>query len=97
MKTTYQVELQTTQPFADGEDFWMYRGYYTKEEALSVAEMLSKFIPYYRYATEIIVKEYDLVGRSCYNERVIKRYRLKDENGRVVKAEKVELSTVAQA
>lgn len=71
MRKTYQVELTTTQPITDGEDFWMYRGYITKDEALSVAEMLSKFFPYYKYATEILVKEYDLIGKACHNERIL--------------------------
>lgn len=70
----------------------MYRGYTSKDEALSVAETLSKFFPYYKYATEILVKEYDLFGNYCRNERVIKRYRLKDENGRVVKGESVAIA-----
>lgn len=82
---TYQVDLTTTQNIADGEDFWMYRGYRTKEEALQTAEVMSKFFPYYKYPTDILVKEYDLVGKSCVNEKIIKRYRLKDESGRVVK------------
>lgn len=87
MKQRYQVELTTTQPITDGEDFWMYRGYTTKDEALSVAEVLSKFFPYCKYATEILVKEYDLIEKCCRNERIIKRYKLKNENGRVVKGE----------
>lgn len=85
MKKTYQVELTTTQPATDGEDFWMYRGFTTKDEAVSVAKVLCKFFPYHKYATEILVKEYDLVGKCCNNEKIIKRYRLKDENGLVIK------------
>jgi hypothetical protein len=95
MKQYYDVELSTSQPFADGEDFYMYRGYVSKEEALQVAEMMSKFFPYYKYPTEICVYEYDLVGKSLQNKRTIKRYRLKDENGRVIKSPTVESSTVA--
>jgi hypothetical protein len=86
MKKTYEVELTTTQPITDGEDFWMYRGYITKEEAMSAAEVMSKFFPYYKYATEILVKEYDLIGKSCQNKKIIKRYKLKEETGRVVKS-----------
>jgi hypothetical protein len=36
MKLYYDVELITIQPFADGEDFSMYRGYLEKNEALSL-------------------------------------------------------------
>ena len=86
MRKVYQVELSSTQPITDGEDFWMYRGFNTKEEAMTAALVMSKFIPYYKYATEVFVKEYDLVGnRNTINEKIIKRYRLKDESGRVVK------------
>lgn len=90
---SYQVELVTIQPITQGEDFWMYRGYISKCKALAVAKLLSYFIPYYRYPTQIIVNEYDVFVRkengkkiySLHNERVIKKYTLKDENNRVVK------------
>lgn len=87
MKQTYRVELTTKQPITAGEDFWMYRGYASKDEALSAAEVLSKFFPYFKYATEILVKEYDLIEKSCRNEKIIKRYKLKNENGQVVKGD----------
>lgn len=85
MKLYYDVELTTIQPIADGEDFCMYRGYTDKKEALNVAFTLSKFFPHHQYPTQIVVNEYNLVGSSLMNKRIIKRYRLKDENGRVVK------------
>jgi hypothetical protein len=85
MKLYYDVELITSQTFADGEDFTMYRGYMDKNEALTVASALSKFFPYHKYPTQILVNEYNLVGKTLLNKRTIKRYRLKDENGRVVK------------
>lgn len=86
MKLYYDVELITSQAFADGENFSMYRGYMDKNEALVVAEIMSKFYPYYKYPTENLVNEYDLVGKNLHNKKTIKRYRLKDENGRVVKS-----------
>jgi hypothetical protein len=85
MKHYYEVELITSQAFADGEDYCMYRGYLDKNEALSGAETLSKFYPHYKYPTEIQVNEYDLVAKDLTNKKTIKRYRLKNEKGRVVK------------
>jgi hypothetical protein len=86
MKKTYEVELITSSEKIEA-DFSMYTGYKTKEEALEAGIILSKFFPYYKYATFIIVKEYDLTGKVLSNEKIIKRYRLKDEKGRVVKGE----------
>lgn len=78
--------METTQPITDGEDFYMYRGYKTKEEALNVAKILSTFIPYYKYPTKILVHEFDCYdGKSLVNKRSIKKYSLKDESGHVVK------------
>jgi hypothetical protein len=85
--TCYEVTFTTTQKITDGEDFWMYRGFRKKEDALSVARMLSTFFPYYKYPAVIEVAEYDLIEKACRNKRIIKRYRLKDENGKVVKVE----------
>jgi hypothetical protein len=89
MRKTYEVELVTSSKNTDPEciDFWMYRGYSTKEEALVAGEVLSKFFPCYKYATEIRVKECDLIGKTLGNEKIIKRYKLKDEKGKVVKGE----------
>lgn len=85
MKHYYDVELITSQPVVDGESFFMYSGYMDKNEALSVAQTLSKFSPHYKYPTEILVNQYDLLGKTLLNKRTIKRFRLKDENGRVIK------------
>jgi hypothetical protein len=56
-----------------------------KDESLTGAETISKFFPYYKYPTEIQDNEYDLVGKDLTNKKTIKRYQLKNENGRVVK------------
>ncbi len=90
---SYEVELTTTQTISNGEDFWMYRGYLSKSRALFVAKLLSQFIPYFKYPTKVIVKEYD-VFRGDKNElllsnaQIIKRYSLKNEEGKVVKHSK---------
>ncbi len=48
MKLYCDVELITSQPFADGEIFCMYRGYDDKNEALTVTFTLSKFLPHHK-------------------------------------------------
>jgi len=84
VKKHYQVTLITVQPFTEGEDFMMHRGFESKTEAENAAKVLSSFIPYEKYPTTIELEEYDLNGNTLINKKVIKRYHLKDEDGQIV-------------
>lgn len=83
----YEVTLTTDQPLLNGEDFWMYRIFDDKEEALKAANTLRSFFPYYKYPSKVVVKEFDLFDKSMQKERVIYNLSLEDQDGNLVTRE----------
>ncbi|EAY26062.1 hypothetical protein [Microscilla marina] len=82
--TSYDVYLEVEE-----SKFFLYKFFNTLEEAKPVFELLKQFIPEPESPTTIFLVRYDREG-SGFKKTVIKTYKLRDQEGKIVKLTKKE-------